>query len=206
MRDDFTIQTKETLAKRVGYVCSNPACEQPTSGPHSEDSKAVNVGVAAHITAASAGGPRYDPSLTPEERQSVGNGIWLCQSCSKLVDSDEPRFTVPLLQGWKRDAEHRASTRLERRVTPASAPHEEQLGSHAIDFAVDDWEVWRHRGNRPGDSLILVSRWGDGDNRYSCKIRLRNRLTHDEELHRLFLGMVSDFVLGLQPIMPLDFP
>jgi hypothetical protein len=64
MRDDFPTLIKEMLAKRVGYRCSNPGCRKPTSGPQEDPSKAVNVGVAAHITAASPNGPRYDPSLT----------------------------------------------------------------------------------------------------------------------------------------------
>ena len=60
MRDDFQTQTKELLAKRVGYRCSNPGCRQPTSGPHDDPNRAISVGVAAHITAASPGGPRHD--------------------------------------------------------------------------------------------------------------------------------------------------
>ena len=30
----------------------------------------------------------YDESMTTEERKSFDNGIWLCQSCSKLIDTD----------------------------------------------------------------------------------------------------------------------
>jgi hypothetical protein len=179
MRDDFPKRVIETLAKRVGYRCSNPSCRQPTSGPHSEELKVVSIGVAAHITAASPRGPRYDADLLTKDRQSVGNGIWLCQSCSKLIDSDENKYTVLVLKGWREDAERRAANKLESRAARGS------LGSHATDFAVDDWTVWRHRGNRPGDAVPLVSQWGDGDIRYSCKIRLRNRLNHEEQLHRL---------------------
>jgi len=68
VRDDFPKLVLETLAKR-SYLCSNPACQKPTSGPHSDKEKALNLGVAAHITAASSGGPRYDPRLTAEQRQ-----------------------------------------------------------------------------------------------------------------------------------------
>jgi hypothetical protein len=61
-----------------------------------------------HITAAALGGKRYDPSLTQEERRAASNGIWLCELCAKLIDTDEARFTVELLRGWKQDAEARA--------------------------------------------------------------------------------------------------
>jgi len=104
MRDDFPAQTKEILAKRVGYRCSNPTCRQLTSGPHDDPNRAVNLGVAAHITAASPAGPRYDSILSAEERASAQNGIWLCQTCGKLVDSDESRYSVESLRGWRRIA------------------------------------------------------------------------------------------------------
>ena len=73
MRDDFTQATKETLAKRVGWRCSNPDYRKLTSGPHEEDTKSVNIGVAAHITAAASGvgANRYDPNLSTEERKSA---------------------------------------------------------------------------------------------------------------------------------------
>ena len=48
---------------------------------------------------------RYDASLTPEQRSSIDNGIWLCQNCAKMIDSDENRYTVELLRNWKAKAE-----------------------------------------------------------------------------------------------------
>ena len=105
MRDDFSQVAKDRLARRVNYLCSNPDCPLATVGPHSDPEKAVNRGVAAHITAAAQGGKRYDALQTPKQRRSVSNGIWLCQNCAKLIDSDEDRYTVDLLQAWKRVSE-----------------------------------------------------------------------------------------------------
>lgn len=79
-----------------------------TSGPALVEDRAVNIGVGAHIAAASPKGPRYDANMTSAERSSGANGIWLCQSCSKLVDSDDARYTVTLLHQWKKDAIQRA--------------------------------------------------------------------------------------------------
>jgi hypothetical protein len=59
-RDEFSKETKEIVAKRVGSRCSNPNCRRPTSGPQTHPRKTVNIGVAAHITAAAPGGARYD--------------------------------------------------------------------------------------------------------------------------------------------------
>ena len=105
MRDDFSQATKDILARRVNYLCSNPDCPLATVGPHSDSRKAVNKGVAAHITAAAPGGMRYDESLSPEQRSGVDNGIWLCQNCAKLVDSDEERYSIDLLRAWRLVAE-----------------------------------------------------------------------------------------------------
>src|SRR3954454_24657270 len=102
VRDDFSEAVKATLAKRVSFVCSRRDCRAPTSGPQMDSEKALNVGVAAHITAASERGPRFDASLTPEQRSSVDNGIWLCQTCGKLVDNDGIRFPADELRSWKR--------------------------------------------------------------------------------------------------------
>src|ERR1700733_3520805 len=121
MRDDFSGEIKRALADRVGNSCSNPDCRALTSGPQDNPTKAVNLGVAAHITAASVGGPRYDPSLIAEERCHVDNGIWLCQNCAKLVDNDASRYSVNLLRGWKVVAEDRARYEVGKKAATETA-------------------------------------------------------------------------------------
>jgi hypothetical protein len=107
-RDDFPNSLKQVLAARVGHRCSNPDCQALTSGPQVDEGKSLNLGVAAHIAAASPGGPRYDPLMTPEQRTAITNGVWLCQNCAKLVDNDAARFSSELLSAWKLVAEHHA--------------------------------------------------------------------------------------------------
>lgn len=105
MRDDFSPRTITILFKRARAKCSNPACRRETFEAHSEEDKAINIGVAAHITAAAPGGPRYDQTLSSAERKSIHNAIWLCGTCNNLVDSDAPKYTVELLRLWKTVAE-----------------------------------------------------------------------------------------------------
>jgi WD40 repeat protein len=95
----------EALAKRAGQRCSNPGCRQQTSGPSADPAKAIVVGVASHITAASPGGPRYDSLLSMQERRAPTNGIWLCQTCARMIDVDIRRFTTTLLRHWKTESE-----------------------------------------------------------------------------------------------------
>ena len=114
MRDDFTQKTKDTLANRAGWQCSNPNCRRLTCGAGTGKEDVINIGVAAHITAASKGGPRYDGNMTKQERSDIENGIWLCQSCSKLIDSDVSRYTVDKLKEWKEMAEQMSGCDLEK--------------------------------------------------------------------------------------------
>ena len=117
-RDDFSIQTKDLLSKKVGMKCSNPNCRKVTCAANSNSKKYTNIGVASHICAASKGGPRYESGMSSEERKSFENGIWLCQSCSKLIDSDIGIYTKDLLFTWKNIAEQYAMVEIQTTVPP----------------------------------------------------------------------------------------
>ena len=119
MRDDFSKQTVMDIARGVGYRCSNPECTRPTVGANAAQDGIVTIGVAAHISAASSGGPRYNATQTREARRSKDNGIWLCQNCGRLVDADAQKFTIELLTGWRRVAQERAFRELLAPETPA---------------------------------------------------------------------------------------
>jgi hypothetical protein len=114
VRAEFSQAIKRTLSQRVGLLCSNPTCLAPTTGPQSDPSNVINLGVAAHITAAARGGPRFDPSMSGDARVTASNGIWLCQSCAKLIDSDVAVYRKDLLHQWKTRAEQEAKARLGR--------------------------------------------------------------------------------------------
>src|SRR4051812_3533830 len=124
-RDDFSIDVKRALATRVALACSNVDCRATTAGPQSNPAKSVNIGVAAHITPAAPGGPRYDPHLSAEDRAAATNGIWLCQNCAKRIDNDAAKYTAELLRAWKVVAEAVADAALGKPVvgpTPVSVP------------------------------------------------------------------------------------
>jgi hypothetical protein len=87
--------------------------------------------VAAHITAASPDGPRFNAALTAEQRKAPENGIWVCQTCAKLIDNDPIRYSVEKLLDWKANGELLAIRELEagagasylQRITPAGPPY-----------------------------------------------------------------------------------
>lgn len=112
-RDEFSRDTIDRAAKRVGYRCSCPDCRIATVGPSDEnDGKISSIGEAAHICAAAPGGPRYDQNMSSEERKSISNCIWLCKTHARLIDTDTTRYTVELLHEWKESAEAYASAEL----------------------------------------------------------------------------------------------
>lgn len=109
-RDDFDDKTKEMLRRRVNGICSNPNCNHPTQcASQSNSNKIEYIGVAAHICAASEGGPRYDENQSPEERSSIDNGIHLCSNCATMIDKNNGiDYSATTLREWKKQAEKRA--------------------------------------------------------------------------------------------------
>lgn len=114
-RDDFNKSVIEKLKARVSLRCSNPSCRVPTSAP-SDSNNVNNIGIAAHICAASPGGARYKSSMSVEERKSIDNAIWLCSNCSIDIDRDKSRYTVSVLKEWKRKAEDTARSELGQKI------------------------------------------------------------------------------------------
>jgi hypothetical protein len=134
-------------------LCSNPDCQRGTAGPQDDVRKSVNVGVAAHITAASPSGPRYDLNLTSEQRCAIENGIWLCQTCAKLIDNDCIRFTPALLRQWKQRAEESASSAI-------IAPKEIRDLRLRVSPTRKRWEqLAQFQLFNPGPRPILIAAW-----------------------------------------------
>jgi hypothetical protein len=122
IRDEFSPETKRIIAGRAAYCCSNPECQAQTIGPLDDRAGVSNVGAACHIAAAAKGGPRYNESMTPEQRKHPDNGIWMCRTHADEIDDDEKRFTVDLLKTWKREAEERTRQRLGKAVRSDGGP------------------------------------------------------------------------------------
>lgn len=168
LRDEFTKKTKEIIAHRAGYRCSKPDCGKFTRGPASDDDGTINLGVAAHITAASSGGPRYNPKLTKEDRKHHSNGIWLCGTHGKLVDSDEFHFTIKKLLKWKKRAESISFREVgESKSSPRGALLEDDdvqaVFDLLLDYSKSDLAAFRQSPGWPSHLVTLNLRVLDGE-------------------------------------------
>lgn len=193
-RDDFSKKVKEEMAYRVACRCSNPKCRKITFGPKESAEGYINIGVAAHICAAAPGGKRYDPYMSKEERSSIENGIWLCQSCSKLIDSDEKKYTVEILHKWKHDAEKFTHGELtqEREKSPFG-----QISLSDIQRKLADENIYGNKKHQLWKMFVAYSvsgRIGEEDVYYDNVIEALTDITGASS-EKMFL-MLGDYGVG----------
>jgi hypothetical protein len=117
---DFSPTTVELLAYRSAYICNHDECQTLTIGPSSAvGTLSLKVGEAAHICGARPKTPRYETSMTNEQRAAIENGIWLCASCHTLVDKGNGvDFPAPMLREWKRKHEELITALLRTHSSP----------------------------------------------------------------------------------------
>ncbi len=134
------------MAERTAWRCSFPDCGVITVGPKmGDETKSMNLGEAAHIHAASPKGPRYDSSMSREERKSIGNGIWMCRSHATFIDSDFTEFSAETLRLWKAQAEEIAYKNLKYQERYEFKDNSTLL---AIGFGIiinGHWESAKHK-------------------------------------------------------------
>jgi len=156
-RDDFPPRVVKLLADRAGHRCSYPGCPNPTVGAAMKGPDVVRTGVAAHIHAAAPGGRRYKATMTPAERSSQDNGIWLCQLHARIVDAPDSTYEAEVLQSWKAAAELNAA----RRVIglPLEPAHQLPQSGEALAAAIAaDTENFRRSVLSPIQPIELVLR------------------------------------------------
>ncbi|MFA0542250.1 hypothetical protein [Vibrio sp. 10N.222.52.B7] len=131
-RHDFLESTKRLLREHVANLCSKPDCRVLTLASKIDNCSLSNVGVAAHICAAAPGGPRYKKEQTEAERKHYDNGIWLCTTCSRLIDVDDGSYSEELLRDWKKQTLIFARNSLGKQLLP-----KEEIESKALKNTLD---------------------------------------------------------------------
>jgi hypothetical protein len=187
-RDDFSAATVRDLARRASYICSNPQCHNLTIGPASNDlEKIVFLGKAAHITAASPLGARYDPLLTAGDRRDIKNGIFLCPGCADKIDKNKGQdYPIDLLHKWKRDHENWVAKNLNKSIHSLV-----DLRAPSLHLTFDN-----------GPTTCEIEKRRVGDEWVKQKGELSNRIVRvDLRLANSGSGPANDIdvILGLDP-------
>lgn len=159
-RDEFTEKVKLQIAKRAGWLCSDPSCRRSTMGSNSDGDGEINLGTAAHICAAAPEGPRYDLEMTREERRSPDNGVWMCRLHGTAVDAKDSTFTVKLLHEWKAQAQSDSWRRVLYNEAPGSpslqAQCHNQLSARLRAATATDLEVFHRSEKWPATDIALT--------------------------------------------------
>ena len=87
-----------------------------------DETKFLYIGKAAHICAAAQGGPRYNAQMTPDERKSAVNGVFLCSNCADMIDKNNGAdFPVEVLRRWKDEHEKWVAANLNKRQSASQS-------------------------------------------------------------------------------------
>lgn len=106
---NYTSGTRAALFAFSQRTCYYPDCDIPVVRFVGDD-PVINVDI-AHISGALPGAPRYDESMTDDERRGYANLILLCIPHHKTVDRLHPeKYSVDELGRWKREHEDAIGT------------------------------------------------------------------------------------------------
>ena len=101
-------RTEKVLFARSGNRCACPGCDQLLTHQEEPCAAVTVVGEVCHIHGRREGSPRWNPTLSEEERNAYPNLILLCPNHHKIVDGDPKTYTVDVLREWKSDHESRS--------------------------------------------------------------------------------------------------
>ena len=117
---DYRQADRNLLWSRSGGFCSFPDCKVICVLEATDKDRSATIGQIAHIEARSDSGPRSNPSLSDQERNSYANLILLCPTHHRLVDARNSTYTVGMLRSWKTDCETRFFEYMAKEMTRIS--------------------------------------------------------------------------------------
>ncbi|WP_422647330.1 hypothetical protein [Actinoalloteichus caeruleus] len=99
---NYSEPTRKALFALSLGRCYEPDCQEQVVRMAS-DGTAVVLAEISHICAAQKGGPRYDASMTDDDRRAFPNLLLLCTYHHKLVDGEVTsiQYSVETLTDWK---------------------------------------------------------------------------------------------------------
>lgn len=93
------------LRKRIAYICCTRLFRRLTVKRAAQGDGIVRQCKAAHMQAASPGGPRAKSRASDLECRSSNNGLWLRYICARELDDNRSKYPAELFRRRKVEAE-----------------------------------------------------------------------------------------------------
>lgn len=125
--------TKVRLAARSGDQCAFPGCNKKLTLDGGKKSEITLIGVAAHIAGEEPSSARYDPAMTPKERDHFNNLIYLCRDHHHIIDEQEGDYPVEELHKWKKEHADKVREAMNEAFAEVGFPELEQVTDWITD-------------------------------------------------------------------------
>lgn len=139
-----TLKTQKMLWGRAAGRCSEPNCRIDLYFDETETDDPTAVGENCHMVAESDDGPRANPSMPIERRNSYSNLILLCRNHHKVIDAQEHKYTVEVLRNMK--DEHELWVRSQLGLDEKKQRDDEQYATIIDQWEklvdIDHWQAW----------------------------------------------------------------
>ncbi|MCR9072661.1 MAG: HNH endonuclease [Alphaproteobacteria bacterium] len=136
----ISLKSQKMLWGRAAGRCSLPECRLDLYEDETETDDPTLVGENCHIVAESDDGPRPNPDIPVEKRNTYANLILLCRNHHKVIDAQEGRYTVEFLHRIKN--EHEAWVREQLGLDTAKQEIDERYAG-----LIDTWQRLAHVEN-----------------------------------------------------------
>lgn len=131
------------VIQQSGNHCAIPTCRKLLLKEGTKTDDPANIGKLAHIKGEKPGTARYDPEMTDEERNHHSNLIYVCSNCHDMIDKQERKYTVEVLQDIKKKHEKWVRTSLEKKIVDVGFYELDQVTRHIASspFDFDDFKT-----------------------------------------------------------------
>lgn len=203
MTRNITQATQHLLwARAAGHceICGRDVTRDLVMG------NALNAAQVAHIKADGKLGPRYDPSQSEEDRNSIDNLMLLCHTCHKLIDDHPEEHTVEKLQ--QRKEQYETSV---KRAIDSLKPHAANIVIMTAPLGGDSMEITKQECHEALSNCGLtvkntkpfniVIQDGADDLNNAVKIVNKRLARYKETVRDESIDYTAIFAIAPQPIL-----
>ena len=167
---------------------------------------ALNAAQVAHIKADAKLGPRYDPSQSEEDRNSIDNLMLLCHVCHKLIDDHPDEYSVEKLQQRKKQYESSVKNAIDAlrpraaNIVILTAP----LGRDSVEITKQDChEALSDYGLtvKSPEPFKIALQDGTDDLKYEMKTVINRLMKYKETVRDCSNDYTAIFAIAPQPIL-----